>query len=63
MTTHGEGTYTVHLTDQEMETVRQGMTAFLHDFSHDQADTIAIIREVLARLAAAEHVEGSAPVS
>jgi len=55
MATYADGMYTVHLTDKEMETVRQGMTAFLHDFSHDEADTIETIREVLARLATAEH--------
>ena len=48
--------YTVHLTDEELETARQGMTAFLHDFGHDETDTIAAIRSVLARLEAAEPV-------
>jgi len=46
--------YTVHLTEQELETARQGMTAFLHDFSHDEADTVLAIRSVLDRLSAAQ---------
>jgi len=41
---------TIHLTDQELQTTRQGMTAFLHDFGHDEADTLHAIRSVLARL-------------
>jgi len=45
---------TIRLTDQELETTRQGMTAFLLGFSHDEADTVAVIRSVLARLDAAE---------
>ena len=46
--------FTIHLTDKELETARQGMTAFLHDFSHDQADTVLAIRSVLDRLAEAK---------
>ena len=45
---------TVHLTDEELETARQGMTAFLHDFGHDETDTIHAISAVLARLDAAQ---------
>lgn len=45
---------TIHLTDQELETTRQGMAAFLVNFGHDEAYEIAAIRSVLARLAAAE---------
>ena len=44
---------TVHLTDEELEIARHGMTAFLHSFGHDEADTVVLIRAVLARLAAA----------
>jgi hypothetical protein len=47
----------VHFTDEELETARQGMTAFLHDFSHDEAETVHAIRSVLARLAAAQPEE------
>lgn len=45
---------TVHLTDEELEIARHGMTAFLHSFGHDEADTVVLIRAVLARLAAAQ---------
>lgn len=44
---------TVHLTDEELEIARHGMTAYLHSFGHDEADTVRLIRAVLARLAAA----------
>lgn len=45
---------TVHLTDAELEIARHGMTAYLHSFGHDEADTVVLIRAVLARLAAAQ---------
>ncbi|WP_392543914.1 hypothetical protein [Oryzobacter telluris] len=45
---------TVHLTDEELEIARHGMTAYLHSFGHDEADTVILIRAVLARLAAAQ---------
>jgi hypothetical protein len=45
---------TIHLTDEELEIARHGMTAFLRAFGHDEADTIILIRAVLARLAAAQ---------
>lgn len=44
---------TVHLSDAELEIARHGMTAYLHSFGHDEADTVVLIRAVLARLAAA----------
>ena len=46
---------TVHLTDEELEIARHALTAYLHTFGHDEADTIVLIRAVLARLAAAQH--------
>ena len=45
---------TVHLTDSELETARQGMTAFLRAFGHDEAETIKAIKAVLVKLAAAQ---------
>ena len=45
---------TVHLTDEELEMARHGMKAFLLNFGHDEADTVVLIRAVLARLAAAQ---------
>jgi hypothetical protein len=56
--------YTVRLTEKELSTARQGMTAFLHDFSHDEADTVLAIRSVLDRLAAAQpETDAPAPAS
>ena len=53
---------TVHLTDEELEIARHGMTAYLHTFGLDQADTVVLIRAVLARLAAAQS-EPNSPVA
>ncbi len=45
---------TVQLTDEELAIARHGMTAYLLSFGHDEADTVVLIRAVLARLAAAQ---------
>ena len=45
---------TIHLTDEELEMARHGMTAYLRSFGHDEADTMHTIKDVLAKLAAAE---------
>jgi hypothetical protein len=45
---------TIHLTDEELEIARYGMTAYLQSFGHDEADTVALIKAVLARLQAAQ---------
>ena len=50
---------TVHLTDEELEIARHGMTAYLHTFGHDEADTVVLIRAVLARLAVARPEPGA----
>ncbi len=44
---------TIHLTDAELEMTRHGMTAYLRSFGHDEADTLVLIKAVLARLALA----------
>lgn len=44
----------IHLTDEELEIARHGMTAYLRAFGHDEADTVVLIKAVLARLAAAQ---------
>jgi hypothetical protein len=54
---------TVHLTDDELEIARHGMTAYLRSFGHDEADTIVLIRAVLARLAAAQQDQGPTAVA
>jgi hypothetical protein len=51
---------TIHLTDDELEMARHGMTAFLRTFGHDEADTVILIRAVLARLAAAQPEQDAA---
>lgn len=45
---------TIHLTDEELEIARHAMTAYLLTFGHDEADTVALVKAVLARLAAAQ---------
>lgn len=40
--------------------VRHGMMAYLHTFGHDEAETLAMIKAVLAKLAIAEQ-EPDAP--
>jgi hypothetical protein len=45
---------TIHLTDAELEMARHGMTAYLRSFGHDEADTVARIKAVIAKLAAAQ---------
>ena len=44
----------IHLTDEELEIARHGMTAYLRSFGHDEADTVVLIRAVLAKLATAQ---------
>jgi hypothetical protein len=53
---------TIHLTDAELEMARHAMTAYLRSFGHDEADTLALIKAVIARLAAASS-EPDAPVA
>ena len=45
---------TIHLTDAELAMARHGMTAYLSSFGHDEADTVLVIKDVIAKLAAAE---------
>jgi len=52
--TYAGGMKTIHLTDEELKIARHGMTAYLRSFGHDEAETVVLIRAVLARLAAAQ---------
>ena len=52
---------TVHLTDAELEIARHAMTAYLRAFGHDEADTVVLIKAVLARLATAQAEPDSSP--
>ncbi len=45
---------TIHLTDQELKTAHDGMTAFLQGFTHHEPEVHQAIRAVIARLEAAE---------
>jgi hypothetical protein len=45
---------TIHLTDQELEMARHGMTAYLRSFGHNEADTVQLIKDVLDKLRHAE---------
>jgi len=51
---------TIHLSDEELEMARQALLAYLRVFGHDEADTHQAVRDVLAKLRAAEP-EGEAP--
>lgn len=45
---------TIHLTDSELAMVRNGMLTYLHSFGHDEADIVNQVKQVLAKLDAAE---------
>ena len=44
---------TIHLTDAELAMVRNGMLTYLRSFGHDEADVVAQVKSVLAKLAEA----------
>ena len=48
---------TVHLTDAELALTQNAMHAYLSGFGHDEADVLAQVRQVIAKLEAAEHDE------
>lgn len=45
---------TIHLTDAELEMARHALRAYRLAFGHDEADTLAEINRVIAKLRAAE---------
>lgn len=51
---------TIHLSDSELTIVRHAMRSYLNSFGHDEADVVALIKQVIARLSSAER-EPSAP--
>jgi hypothetical protein len=53
---------TIHLTDAELDMARHALSAYLRSFGHDEADTSALIKAVIAKLAAASR-EPDAPVA
>lgn len=52
--------YAIHLTDAELETARHALRAYLSAFGHDEAETVAEIKRVIAKLDAAQG-EGEHP--
>ncbi|MDV3220972.1 hypothetical protein [Intrasporangium sp.] len=48
---------TVHLSDAELALTRHAMRAYLSTFGHDEADVLAQVKSVIAKLDAAEHEE------
>lgn len=46
---------TIHLSDAELALTRHAMLAYLSTFGHDEADILAQVRSVLAKLDSAEH--------
>ena len=46
---------TVHLTEAELEMARHALRAYLGVFGHDETDTTAKIKSVIAKLDAARH--------
>jgi hypothetical protein len=52
--------YVMQLTDAELETARHALRAYLSDFGHDEADTVAKIKRVIAKLDSARS-EGEDP--
>ena len=53
-TTYNEVMNTIHLTDAELEMARHALRAYSLAFGHDEADTLAEINRVIAKLRAAE---------
>ena len=55
---------TIHLTDAELEMARHALRAYSLAFGHDEADTLAEIHRVIAKLRAAEpEVEESSAIA
>jgi hypothetical protein len=46
--------YVIHVTEAELETARHALRAYLSAFGHDEAETVAEIRRVIAKLNAAQ---------
>ena len=52
--------YVIHLTDDELETARHALRAYLSAFGHDEAATLGEIRRDIAKLQAAR-TDGEEP--
>ena len=52
--------YVIHVTESELETARHALRAYLSAFGHDEAETVAEIKRVIAKLNAAQ-TDGEEP--
>jgi len=46
--------HTLEITEEELTLVRAALHAYLDDFGHDEADVLRRIKEILAKLPAAD---------
>jgi hypothetical protein len=46
--------HVVELTDQELRLLRSALQSFLDDFGHDEADVVARIRALIAKVSEVE---------
>ena len=46
--------HTIEITEEELTLVRAALHSYLDDFGHDEADVLRRIKEILAKLPAAD---------
>ncbi len=46
--------YALELSEQELRVVGQALEAYLEEFGHDEAETVRLIKGVMARVQAAQ---------
>ena len=46
--------HTIELTEEELTLVRAALHSYLDDFGHEEADLLRMIKELLAKLPAAD---------
>jgi len=46
--------YILELSERELRVVRDALEAYLEEFGHDEADTVRLIKDVMARVRAAQ---------
>ena len=45
--------YVIELSESELRVVRQALEAYLEEFGHEEAETVRLIKSVMARVRAA----------
>jgi hypothetical protein len=55
--------YVIHVTEAELETARHALRAYLSAFGHDEAETVAEIKRVIAKLDAAQREDQDPRIS